>query len=208
MVEKKELAAARLVLSEAPYECSPQGGRFMAQHRVCPWWIGYMLASPVRKLWQNPGRILEPFVQPGMHVLEPGPGMGFFTLELARLVGPRGRVVAVDVEPKMIAGLRRRADRAGLSDRIEARVSPATTMALDRQEFDLVVAFAVVHEMPSAATFFAEAARAMKPGAKLLLLSPPATSGGKSLTASWPSARRTASPSPKGPRPLAASAPC
>ena len=146
----------------------------MAQHRVCPWWVGYILASPVRKFWQNPVRILGPFVQPGMTVLEPGPGMGFFTLELARLVGPKGRVVAVDVEPKMIAGLRRRADRAGLSDRLEARVTPATTMALDgdKKGFDLVVAFAVVHEMPSAATFFAEAARAMKPGAKLLLAEP------------------------------------
>ena len=146
----------------------------MAQHRVCPWWVGYILASPVRKLWQNPGRILEPFVQSGMNVLEPGPGMGFFTLELARLVGPEGRVVAVEVQPKMIAGLRRRAERAGLSDRLETRVTPATTMALDanKEEFDLVVAFAVVHEMPSAATFFAEAARAMKPGAKLLLAEP------------------------------------
>ena len=146
----------------------------MAQHRVCPWWVGYILASPVRKLWQNPARILGPFVQPGMTVLEPGPGMGFFTLELARLVGPRGRVVAVDVQPKMIAGLRRRAERAGLSDRLEARVTPATTMALDgdKDGFDLVVAFAVVHKMPSAATFFTEAARAMKPGAKMLLAEP------------------------------------
>ena len=47
-------------------------------------------------------------------------------------------------------------------------------MALDgnKEKFDLVVAFAVVHEMPSAATFFAEAGRAMKPGAKLLLAEP------------------------------------
>ncbi len=100
--------------------------------------------------------------------------MGFFTLELARLVGPDGRVVAVDVQPRMIAGLRRRAERAGLLDRIETRVAPATTMALDESEgvFDFVLAFAVVHELPSAETFFAEAARAMKPGASLLLVEP------------------------------------
>ena len=50
-----------------------------------------------------------------MTVLEPGPGMGFFTLELARIVGPEGRVVAVDVQPKMVEGLQKRARRAGLS---------------------------------------------------------------------------------------------
>jgi len=72
--------------------------------RVCPWWLGYLLASPIRRLLHNPTRILTPFVRPGMTVLEPGPGMGYFTLELARLVGTSGRVVAVDVQPKMIGG--------------------------------------------------------------------------------------------------------
>jgi SAM-dependent methyltransferase len=146
----------------------------MAEHRVCPWWMGPLLASPIRRLVHDPARLLGPFVRAGMTALEPGPGMGFFTLELARLVGPEGRVVAVEVEPRMIAGLRRRAERAGLLDRIEARVAPAATLALDAREgaFDFVLAFAVVHEMPSAEAFFAEAARAMKPGASLLLAEP------------------------------------
>jgi ubiquinone/menaquinone biosynthesis C-methylase UbiE len=82
----------------------------MAEHGVCPWWVGYILASPIRKLAQNPAPMLKPFVRIGMTVLEPGPGMGFFTLELARLVGPEGRVIAVDVQPQMITGLRRRAE--------------------------------------------------------------------------------------------------
>jgi ubiquinone/menaquinone biosynthesis C-methylase UbiE len=58
---------------------------------------GTASASPVRKLALNPARLLEPFVSAGISALEPGPGMGSFTLELARLVGPGGRVVAVDV---------------------------------------------------------------------------------------------------------------
>jgi tRNA A58 N-methylase Trm61 len=49
--------------------------------------------------------ILEPCGQQGMTVLEPGPGMGFFTTELARMVGPQGRVVAIDVQPRMLKGL-------------------------------------------------------------------------------------------------------
>src|SRR5512140_3805504 len=88
---------------------------------VCPWWLGYLLASPLRRLFQDPARVLAPHVREGMTVLEPGPGMGFFTLELARRVGPRGRVVAVDLQPEMLAGLRRRAARAGLEGRIELR---------------------------------------------------------------------------------------
>jgi ubiquinone/menaquinone biosynthesis C-methylase UbiE len=153
----------------------------MAEHRVCPWWVGYILASPIRKLAHNPTRILAPFVRAGMTVLEPGPGMGFFTLELAGLVGPTGRVIAVDVQPKMIEVLQRRARRAGLFDRIDARVAPATSMGLKDLEakIDFVLAFAVAHEMPSAESFFAEAPQAMKPDARLLLAEPSGHVGGE-----------------------------
>jgi len=66
----------------------------MAEHHsVCPWWMGYLLACPLRRLWQDPANIVAPYVREGMTVLEPGPGMGFFTLELARRVGASGRVV-------------------------------------------------------------------------------------------------------------------
>ncbi len=146
----------------------------MAHHRVCPWWMGYLLLSPIRKWRQDPARILAPYVRAGMCVLEPGPGMGFFTIEIARLVGPSGRVVAVDVQPRMIEALRRRARKAGLADRIDARaVSPGSMEISDLDAaVDFVFAFAVVHEMPSAASFLLEAARAMKPGAGLLLAEP------------------------------------
>ena len=53
-------------------------------HRVCPWWLGYLLASPLRRLLQDPAAVIKPYVRGGMTVLEPGPGMGFFTVEVAR----------------------------------------------------------------------------------------------------------------------------
>ena len=66
--------------------------------RVCPWWLGYLLASRIRRwISDDPRKLLAPYVREGMTVFEPGPGMGYFTVELARLVGPVGRVVAVDV---------------------------------------------------------------------------------------------------------------
>ncbi|MGV8039040.1 MAG: methyltransferase domain-containing protein [Thermoanaerobaculaceae bacterium] len=92
----------------------------MAQH-VCPWWLGYGLLLPFRRLLEHPTRMLAPWVREGMLVVEPGCGMGYFTLDLARLVGPAGRVVAVDVQERMLAALRRRAARAGLAERIDAR---------------------------------------------------------------------------------------
>jgi SAM-dependent methyltransferase len=109
-----------------------------------------------------------------MTVLEPGPGMGFFTIPLARLVGVSGRVVAVDLQPRMIAGLKRRAAKAGVLDRIDARVCSAGTMGLDdlAGQVDFTLAFAMVHELPDAQRFFAEVARASKPGASLLLAEP------------------------------------
>jgi ubiquinone/menaquinone biosynthesis C-methylase UbiE len=143
-------------------------------HRVCPWWLGYLLASPVRKLFQDPARILAPHVREGMTVLEPGPGMGFFTLELARRVGPRGQVVAVDLQEKMLAGLLRRARRAGVADRIEARLASGISMGIDdlAGKVDLVVAFAVLHELPDVNRFFAEVRPAMAPGGTVLVAEP------------------------------------
>jgi ubiquinone/menaquinone biosynthesis C-methylase UbiE len=70
-------------------------------HRVCPWWLGYFLLNPFRRLRQDPRKLLKPYVREGMTVLEPGPGTGFFTLELLRLVGKSGRVIASDVQPRM-----------------------------------------------------------------------------------------------------------
>ena len=141
---------------------------------VCPWWLGYLIAGPWRKLWHEPRTILRPFLAEGMTVLEPGPGIGYFTLEIARLVGSSGRVVAVDVQPRMLEALRRRARKAALADRIDARLAPAGGMGIDdlAARVDLVFAFAVVHELPDAGHFFAEARRATKPGGRLLVSEP------------------------------------
>ena len=146
----------------------------MSDHSVCPWWLGYVLANPLRRLFQDPTKILSPYVRLGMTVLEPGSGMGFFTLELARLVGPEGRVVAVDIQPKMLASLNRRAARAGLSGRVETRVAAPHSMGVSDLggSVDLVLAFAMVHELPPGNSFFAEAAQALKPSGRLLLSEP------------------------------------
>lgn len=141
---------------------------------VCPWWIGWLLASPLRRLVENPERLLAPHAKPGMKVVEPGPGMGFFSLPLARLVGPEGRVVGVDTQAKMIAGLERRARKAGLAGRIEGVVGTLDHPQLDPTvgTFDLAVAIYMVHEVPDKAGFLRRIADLLRPGGRLLLIEP------------------------------------
>ena len=146
----------------------------MARHRVCPWWLGYLLASPIRRFLQDPEKILHPYVREGMAVLEPGPGMGFFTLELARRVGPSGRVVAVDIQAKMLNSLKNRLSRAGLLDRVDIRLAKPDSIGLDDMPgaMDFALVFAVVHELQSPDAFFMEIAVSLKAGARLLLVEP------------------------------------
>jgi ubiquinone/menaquinone biosynthesis C-methylase UbiE len=142
--------------------------------RVCPWWMGRLLLNPWRRWTMGPERLLEPYVRAGMTVLEPGPGMGLFTLTLARLAGAQGRVVAVDVQSKMLDGLRRRAQKAGLAERIEARVAQRDSLGVGDLAggVDFVLAAAVVHEVPSAGRFFEDVASALRPGGAVLVLEP------------------------------------
>lgn len=142
--------------------------------RVCPWWLGYLLASPLRRLMEDPRKLLAAYVRDGITVLEPGPGMGFYTLELARLVGRSGRIIAVDIQPKMLSGLKRRASKAGLLDRIDMRLATSESMPLSdlagAVDFTLVVA--TVHEVPDARSFFEQIAAASRIGAQVLLVEP------------------------------------
>ena len=142
--------------------------------RVCPWWLGYFLASRLRRWLENPQEVLEPYVRESMVVLEPGPGMGFFTGELAQQVGPTGRVIAVDVQSKMLQGLRRRLRKAGLAQRVDVRLATSESLGLTdvAAQVDFVLAYAVVHEMPSSSSFFEQASAACKAGARLLLVEP------------------------------------
>jgi 2-polyprenyl-3-methyl-5-hydroxy-6-metoxy-1,4-benzoquinol methylase len=145
----------------------------MAEH-VCPWWIGYLLASPLRRWGQDPGKILGPYIKEGMKVMDVGCAMGFFSLPLARMVGSTGQVVCIDLQEKMIKSLKKRAAKAGLSDRIETRVCSRKSLEIDDipGEIDFALAFAVVHEVPDSETFFTQVNQSMKPGSMLLVGEP------------------------------------
>jgi 2-polyprenyl-3-methyl-5-hydroxy-6-metoxy-1,4-benzoquinol methylase len=143
-------------------------------HHVCPWWVGYWLASPIRRLLENPDKLLSPWLFAGMTVVDIGCAMGFFSLPAARRVRNRGRVVCVDVQERVLKVLNKRARRKGLSDIIETRTCTQETLGLDdfRGRADVVVAYHVVHESLCPARLLAECADALKSGGHLLLAEP------------------------------------
>ncbi len=143
-------------------------------HRVCPPWGGYLLLNPLRRLFENPEKIFEPLVHKGMTVLEPGCGMGYFTLPLARMVGPEGRVVAAEIQEKMLSVLARRAQRAGLMERIDIRHIGKQEFGLQdlSNQVDLAAAIHMVHEVSNQGAFFSWIWKALKPGGKMFVVEP------------------------------------
>lgn len=142
--------------------------------RVCPVWVGYLLLSPLRKWLQNPARILQPHVSPGMTVIEVGPAMGFFSIPLAQMIGPDGRLICIDVQEGMLRRLRNRAEKAGVAEVIETRLCPAESLGIDdlKSKADFALLFAVAHEVPGQQKLFIELSSALKPGGTLLLAEP------------------------------------
>lgn len=125
----------------------------------------------MRRLVQKPERILQDLVHPREACLDLGCGIGYFTIPLARIVGPSGNVTAVDLQPEMLAGVRRRAERAGLLSRIRLHQVDASGLHFEAG-FDFALAFWMVHEVPDQGSLLQQIGRALKPGGRFLLVEP------------------------------------
>ncbi|MEN9354430.1 MAG: hypothetical protein RL318_1755 [Fibrobacterota bacterium] len=138
---------------------------------TCPWWLLPTFDNPLRRLIHPAEMILAPFVKSGDVVLEPGCGMGYFTMAMAHLVGETGKVIAVDVQSKMLEGLERRARRTGIETRIQAHLCLAESLGIEGP-VDFALAFWMVHEVPNRQRFLTDIHHALRPGAALLVVEP------------------------------------
>jgi ubiquinone/menaquinone biosynthesis C-methylase UbiE len=138
---------------------------------VCPWWLCHTFDNPLRRLVHDPERLLAPYVQPGMTICDIGCGMGYFTIGLARLVGPEGKVIACDLQQQMLDALMKRACNAGVADRICPHLARPESLGVEGP-IDFVLAFWMAHEVPDQDRFFGEVFRMLKTGGRLLLSEP------------------------------------
>jgi ubiquinone/menaquinone biosynthesis C-methylase UbiE len=139
--------------------------------RVCPWWLIRTFDNPLRHLIHNPERILAGLVDRGDRVADIGCGMGYFTKALAQMVGLNGRVIAVDLQPQMLAGLRRRLKKANLLDRVDLLLARSEGLGLEG-DLDFALAFWMIHEVPDSHMMLGELFAHLRPTANLLIVEP------------------------------------
>jgi ubiquinone/menaquinone biosynthesis C-methylase UbiE len=132
-----------------------------------PHFMIHLIDNPFRRVVQPLHKAPERLgVKPGMTVLEIGPGSGTYTLAVADAVGPSGKIVAVDIEERVVRHLQRRLQKTGVTN-IEVRQGDAQSLDFSRASFDAVYAIAVFGEIPDRAKALAEFRRVLIPGGTL-----------------------------------------
>lgn len=126
-----------------------------------------LLEGPDRDAWQKPDQIMDALaIADGSVVADIGAGAGWFTMRLARRVGPNGRVYAQDVQRQMLEAIRRRVAREGLRN-VETRLGMGSLPNLPERSLDAVLVVDVYPEVEDRVTFLRNLAAALKPGGRI-----------------------------------------
>jgi ubiquinone/menaquinone biosynthesis C-methylase UbiE len=125
-----------------------------------------------RNDWQQPDRVMSDLgMKRGTRVADIGCGEGYFTLQLARAVGPQGLVFAVDINTRALAALKKQADQQLLTN-VTVVVSESTDTRLPVESVDVLLISDVLHEVPEMQRLplVQSAVRALRPGGFLYLI--------------------------------------
>jgi len=132
-------------------------------------WVG-VFDDPGRDAWQKPEAVIEAIgIKPGMTVADLGAGTGYFSVRLAKAVGPKGRVLAIDVEPKLVDHMKERAVKSQLSQ-LEAVLAPTDDPKLPKQGVDCVLIVDTWHHIDDRLNYLPKLAAGLKPGGRVAVV--------------------------------------
>jgi len=155
------LAAATLQNPSSAGE-APQHGRLFD-----PKDLG-TLEGPDRDAWQRPDQIMDALgIADGSVVADMGAGGGWFTVRLARRVGPRGRVYAEDIQRQMIESIERRVKREGFSGRVTTVLGTALDPKLPDGTLDAALFVDAYHEVEHKVALLRNLTKALKPDGRI-----------------------------------------
>lgn len=142
-----------------------------ANGHVCPHQISFILDNWFRRLIQHPNKIAGEYIKNGDTVFDMGCGPGYFSIDLAKMVGETGKVIAVDLQESMLKKVKKKAARHGVSDRMEFHQCNASRIGLN-EKADFILAYYMIHETPDPKVFFLQLRDMLKTNGKLLVVEP------------------------------------
>ena len=171
------------------------------KNRVCPVERAGSLDIRFRRWLQDPWKILRPYINEGMTVLDFGCGPGYFSIDIAQMVGKSGRVIAADLQEGMLDKLREKIRGKELEERIMLHLCKVDKIGLsDRVDFDL--AFYEIHEISEKEEFFRELFSILNPSGKMLVVEPPFHVSKRAFKNTLEKARNAGFNTEEGPRVL------
>lgn len=161
---RKTLAGAAVLVAVATW---PAGAQRVQHGRLFPPQDLGLLEGPDRDAWQQPERIMDALgIADGSIVADLGAGGGWFTVRLARRVGPNGLVYAEDIQPQMIESIQRRIEREGLKN-VRTVLGVADDPRLPAGRLDAALMVSVYNEVEDPVALLRAVARALTPRGRL-----------------------------------------
>jgi len=140
--------------------------------RVCPVERAGHLDNRIRRWLQNPHKILRPYIKEGITVLDLGCGPGFFSIDMAQMVGKSGQVIASDLQEGMLQKVKDKIKGTELEERITLHKCEENKIGVS-EHVDFVLLFYMVHEVPNKEEFFKEIGTILNPNGQVLIVEPP-----------------------------------
>jgi len=158
--------------SGAAQEAPPGVTKYMGRRVASP--MGYMhmnwLSRPERIQEENPQEMLEQLgLKDGLVVCDLGAGDGYHTLQMAPRVGPKGKVIAVDIQPQMLQELSRRLAESKIEN-VETILGEIWDPKLEENSVDLVLMVDVYHEFSHPVQMLAAIRKSLKPNGVIALV--------------------------------------
>lgn len=166
-------SAALLLLAAAVTPCLAQSEHPLTGRRIAPT-MGISgadwLDRSEREQEEAPEAAIESLkIKPGMYVADVGAGTGYFSIRMAKKVGPTGRVYANDVQPEMLARLQDRVEKEKLTN-VETVLGTQTDPKLPAGKLDMILMVDVYHEFSQPQRMLQEMKKALKPDGRLILV--------------------------------------
>jgi len=139
--------------------------------RVCPAELAGSLDNSIRRVLQNPRKILQQYIAEGITVLDLGCGPGYFTIEMAKMLNSSGKVIAADLQEGMLDIVRKKVKGTPLEPRIELHKCDETSTGIS-ESVDFILCFYMIHEVPDQNNLFLELKSIMSPSARLYIIEP------------------------------------